>query len=204
MGSISRAHAAIAEARKADAEQYAPVEMTRAVAAYELAENSIMEDSASGNSRAQKYAREAEAQALAAANKAREAKAREETTPPSPEDLPVIVAPPPPPPEEIERRNRVAQKRYVALARRRIQNVARNHARGNTGAGSLEIEVWVAPDGKVVQMLLIKGNPASEFAQRVLKGISSLQLEPFPAEMERDNLKVRVKIGTRRKGAGNR
>ena len=189
MEAIGRAHSAIKNAREAQAEKYAPVEMALAVAAFDLAETSIMERTAAGNKLARKYAEEADNKAVSAKQKAEIALQEEKLRPPP---APPIIIPEPTVPEDPA----ILKKRYIAQARRRILNSALTDSNGKITKGRMELEAWIAPDGKVVQILLVEGDPTSPLTQQILKNLSTIRMEPFPAGMTEDYLKVRVKIDT--------
>lgn len=199
MSAINDAHGALERARRENAGEYARTEMSRAQAAFDLAEANLMEDTASGNRMAVRFAREAEKRALLAMRKAEEATAEENGPPvklkPEKSDYSGDETVPPYAEEDIS--TSVIENRYIATARRRIRNAAlEGMRRGKIPKGKVEIQAWVAPDGRVLQILLLKGDPSGELAGKVLRGVGDLKLDPFPPGMEADYLKVRVRIDT--------
>jgi len=197
MDAVARAHAAIGSARSIGAQKHAGIEMTLAVAAFELAEDAIMEGTTSGYKRALKYAREAEKQAISAKEKAKAAKLKVKkitpsTSTPTPTPSPAVRTPHPP-----KRVSSIERRRYVAAARRRVRNAAlAANRRGKLAIGKVEVECWISPDGRIIQILLTEGSPSHPLTQQILKGISAGKMDPFPPEMDDEYLKIRVKIDT--------
>jgi len=191
MEAVNRAHAAINSAREVEAEKYAPVEMALAVAAFDLAESSIMEGTISGYKYAKTYAEEAEFRALSAKQKAEIAIEDERLHPPPP---------PPPPPSVSEPPNiedpAVLKKRYIAQARRRILNSALADQSGKLPKGRIELEAWITSDGRIVQILVLEGDAAGPLAAQALNGLRAIRMDPFPPGMKENYLKIRVKIDT--------
>ena len=97
----------------------------------------------------------------------------------------------------------ILKKRYIAQARRRILNAAFADSGGKMAKGKIELEAWIASDGRVVQILLLEGDSSSPLAQQVLKDLGKIRMEPFPPGMNEDHLKVRVKIDTTGEHGGN-
>jgi len=191
MEAVNRAHAAINSAREVKAEKYAPVEMALAVAAFDLAESSIMEGTSSGYKNAKRYAEEAEFRALSAKQLAQTAIEEQRLNTPSP---------PPTSPNVLEPQQAedpaVLKKRYVALARRRILNSALADQRGKLPKGMIELEAWISSDGRIVQILVLEGDAAGPLAVQVLNGLRTIRMDPFPPGMKEDYIKIRVKIDT--------
>jgi len=202
MDAVARAHTAIGSARSIGAQKHAGIEMTLAVAAFELAEDAIMEGTTSGYKRALKYAREAEKQAISAKEKAKAAKLKkvtklkvEKITPstsaPTPTPSPAARTPGPP-----KRVSSIERRRYVAAARRRVRNAALTNTQGKLATGKVEVECWISPDGRIIQILLTEGSPSHPLTQQILKGISAGKMDHFPPEMDDEYLKIRVRIDT--------
>ncbi|GEM_PF-2455250 len=201
MDAVARAHVAIGKARKAGAEIYMPVEMARAVAAYELATAAIKEGTIPGYSSARRFALEAEERAISAKEKTiavRLDRARNPTPSTTPSPAFEAVA------HKREKISPIEKKRYIAAARRRIRNAALTNAQGTIAQGKVEVECWISPDGRIIQMLLRKGKPSDPLAQQVLKGLRKCKVDPFPAGMEEDYLKIRIKIDTTGKRRGSK
>ena len=78
----------------------------------------------------------------------------------------------------------------------RMRNAALINTRGKLAAGKVEVECWISPDGRVIQMLLTEGSPSHPLTLQVLKAIGAGKMDPFPPEMDDEYLKVRVKIDT--------
>jgi len=208
MSAINDAHAALERAGKEEAATYAPLEMARAEAAFDLAEENIMEDTLSGNRLALQFAREAEKRALLATEKSRQKRAEENEPLGVPPESNAEVneysrKKTPPPYAEADASASVVENRYIATARRRIRNAAlAGMRRGEIPRGRVQIQAWVAPDGRVTQILLLKGDPSGKLVEKVLRGVGDLKIDAFPPGMDMDYLKVRVNIDTA--GGGNR
>ena len=190
MEAVNRAHATIKSAREVDAEKYAPVEMALAIAAFDLAEAGIMEGTISGYKNAKRYAEEAEFRALSAKQITETALEEERLHPPPPPAPPNISEP-----AETENPD-VLKKRYIAQARRRILNSALTGQGANRPKGRIELEAWIASDGRIVQILVLEGDAASPLAVQVLNSLRTIRMDPFPPGMKENYLKIRVKIDT--------
>ncbi len=202
MSAINDAYSELERAGEKNAEEYAPMEMARAEAAFDLAEENIMENTSSGNKMAFRFAREARKRALIAIKKTEKetAKQNELTDPPrnpKPENKEFSRVESAPAYTEENVSTSVIENRYIATARRRIRNAAlEGMRRGEIPKGKVEIQAWIAPDGRVLQILLLRGDPSGELAEKILRGVGDLKIDPFPPGMDNDYLKVRVKINT--------
>lgn len=194
---MNEAHSAIESAKKAGAELYAPDELMVAEANYELAMQHFLQDEANYNrlvivlaKKALESARMAEYRARAFSSAQTAIAPAIITTPEAEED----IAPP-----EVEEDEDLVVKRYLAVAQRRVRTVALIKAGANPPEGLVEIELWIAPDGQITQLLIVRGNPDDLLTRTIIHGLQGFRLEPFPKGIKQNYLKLRVTIDTRKR-----
>lgn len=197
---MNEAHGAIESAKKAGAEMYAPDELMVAEANYELAMQHFLQDDTTYNKLA-----------IVLAQKAVEAARRAEYRARAFSSAQSAVAPLPPVTSEAEDENLaeeetadngsedLAVKRYLAVAQRRVMTVALIKAGANPPEGLVEIELWIAPDGRITQLLIVRGNPDDMLTRTIIHGLQGFRLEPFPKGINQNYLKLRITIDTRKR-----
>lgn len=197
---MNEAHGAIESAKKAGAEMYAPDELMVAEANYELAMQHFLQDETTYNKLAIVLAQKAVEAARMAEYRARAFSSAQSA-----------VALLPPVTSEAEDENLaeeetadsgsedLAVKRYLAVAQRRVMTVALIKAGANPPEGLVEIELWIAPDGRITQLLIVRGNPDDMLTRTIIHGLQGFRLEPFPKGINQNYLKLRVTIDTRKR-----
>lgn len=195
---MNEAHSAIESAKKAGAELYAPEELMLAEANYELAMQHFLQDEADYNRLAVVLAQKAAESARMAEYRVRAflsaQSATESSIPAAPEAEEENISP-----LETEEDDELVAKRYLAMAQRRVRTVALIKAGANPPEGLVEIELWIAPDGQITQLLIVRGNPDEMLTRTVIHGLQGFRLEPFPKGINQNYLKLRVTIDTRKR-----
>lgn len=191
---MNEAHKNIETARNAGAEKYAPVTMSIATANYELARDHFIKNTARHNRLAKILALKAAEAARKAETEAREAAAAQEEQrrlefEAQQRKKAEIRA--------VEENPDLKAKRYLALAHRRLQFAALSKAGAHPPQDMVEVEVWIAPNGRLTQLIIIQGDPDGLLARTIIHGLQGLQLDPFPEGVKREYLKLRLTIDTR-------
>jgi len=198
MEAMNDAYKALEAARAAEAERYAPESLSIAQTNYDLAHEHFLKGTRRDNDMAKVLARQAAREARYAIRESRSAASDEESrrrTSYEREQRKKLEA------RKIEENPDLAAKRYLALAQRRIRVASLSKVGPHPPPGVVEIEVWIAPNGQLTQIMIIQGNPDELLTRTVLHSLQDFKLDPFPSSVNQQYLKLRIKIDTRGEGA---